>query len=139
METPERAGAGVIKTADSPNIVPASPYSGIRREISEDDLQSPAVQRILLGEVDKLESRVGELESVVARFHISDKRAAVLEEKLKNSNAGEILYSFCLTVGSVIIGFSSILWTHGYGPIAIFIGGALLVGGIVSKVITWHS
>ena len=36
------------------SYIPSSPYSLIKREISETDLESPAVQRILLGEVDKL-------------------------------------------------------------------------------------
>lgn len=136
---PEKPTSEAIVGTTDQNAVPSTPYSSLKREISEEDLDSPVVQRILLGEVDKLESKVSNLESYVEKFHATDKKAAVLEEKLKTVNADEVLYSFCLTIGSVIIGLSSILQEHGYGKIAIVVGTALLIGAIASKVIKWRS
>jgi len=107
--------------------VPNSPYSRIRREISEEDIATPAVQRILLGEVDKLQSQVSSLELIESRYHITDKQAAVLEEKLRSVNSHEVLYSLCLTIGSAIIGLSSAVWDSGHGWISIAIG-SILVG-----------
>lgn len=137
-EIPEEAGENAVKTV-AQSIVPRSPYSRIRREISEEDLASPAVQKILLGEVDKLQSQVCELELIESRFHVTDKKAAVLEEKLKAVNSHEVLYSLCLTIGSAVIGASSIIWNSGYGWIAIAIGSILVVGGIVSRGMKWRS
>jgi hypothetical protein len=137
-EIPEEAGKNVVETA-AQSIVPNSPYSRIRREISEEDLASPAVQRILLGEVDKLQSQVTELQEIESQFHSVDKKAAILEEKLKAVNSHEVLYSLSLTIGSIIIGLSSMIWEKGYGWAAIAIGSILVVGGIASRVIKWHS
>lgn len=138
-EIPEKPDKTAVEGTAQQNTVPASPYAGIKRQISEDDLQSPAVQRILLGEVDKLESKVMSLEMYVERFHVSDKKAAILEEKLKSVKADEILYGMCLTIGSAVIGLSSMVWSIGYGGIAIAVGSVLLIGGLISKVVKWRS
>jgi hypothetical protein len=137
-EVPEEAGRDVVTTTPQ-SIVPSSPYSRIRREISEEDLASPAVQRILLGEVDKLQSQVALLEITESNFHMVNIKSAVLEEKLKAVNSHEVLYSLSLSIGSVIIGLSSMVWDKGYGWIAIAVGSVLVVGGIVSRVIKWRS
>lgn len=129
---------GSIKVPTDSNI-PTSPYSLINRQISETDLQSPAVQRILLGEVDKLQYRVMTLERIEEQFHAVDKKCAVLEEKIKALASREILYSFCLTIGAIIIGLSSIVWNEGYGWVAIIIGSSLVVGAVLSKLIKWRS
>ncbi|MBU0914151.1 MAG: hypothetical protein KKF22_16585 [Gammaproteobacteria bacterium] len=138
-EIPEKPDKSVTEDHEQLNTVPVSPYAGIKRQISEEDLQSPAVQRILLGEVDKLERKVGYLEMFIDRYHISDKKAAILEEKLKSVRADEVLYGLCLTIGSAIIGLSSMVWSIGYGGIVIVIGSVLLLGGLISKVIKWRS
>lgn len=120
------------------SYIPTSPYSLIKREISETDLQSPAVQRILLGEVDKLQYRVVNLERIEGQFHAVDKKCEVLEEKIKSLTSQEVLYGFCLTVGAVIIGLSSLVWKDGYGWVAISIGSSLIVGAVLSKAIKWR-
>ena len=118
--------------------VPASPYSQIRREISEKDLESPAVQRLLLGEVDRLKYQVEKLEAVERQFHLIDKKCSVQEEKIKALMSQEVLYGFCLTVGAAIMGLSSLVWEKGAGWSAIFIGLALIIGAVLSKVIKWR-
>lgn len=133
---PKKAGKDTVELG-TPDVIPSSPYTNIQREISEQDLQTPAVQRILLGEVDKLQNKVDSLELVQNQFHNIDKKAAILEEKLKSTNAHEILYTFSLTIGSVIIGLSPTLWStkNNHGIIALIVGAILIVGGIASKVI----
>jgi hypothetical protein len=128
--------------------IPVSPYSNIQRSITEDDLKAPAVQRILLSEVDKLESKTYSLEtslkeSILANnslrdmFHTVDKEKSILEEKLKTNKAQEVLYSFCLTSGSIIIGLSKIVWNQGLGGIFLALGLFLIIGGLVTKIIKW--
>ena len=136
LKIPEKEGASAIEGRPPQNTVPASPYSGIDRKISEEDLQSPAVQRILLGEVDKLESKVSQLDYYVEQFHIKDKEVVRLEEKLKAAKSGEVLATFTLTVGSAAVGLSFSL-TNGKIE-ALFLGLALWIGTILAKVIKWH-
>lgn len=130
------------------NSIPSSPYSNIKREISEEDLQSKAVQRILLGEVDKLENRCLLLENKLAKTNIEyselqntyqqrDKEKAILDEKLKKSKSQEILYSFCLAAGSVVIGFAKAVWDKGLGEEFLTLGIFLIIGGIITKAVQW--
>jgi len=128
--------------------VPSNPYSNLKREISEEDLKSPAVQRILLGEVDKLENKSLLLEdqltvkstdysTLQSKFYQIDKEKSILEEKLKKSKSQEILYSFCLAAGSVIIGFAKMVWDKGLGEIFLVLGVFLIIGGIITKAVQW--
>lgn len=118
--------------------IPPNPYSQISRQISEADLDSPVIKRILLSEVDKLQYRIANLENTEEQFHVVDKERAVLLEKIKALSSQEVLYGFCLTVGSIIIGLSSIVWSDGYGWIPIVVGASLVVGAVLSKVIKWR-
>lgn len=146
-EVPRNDGAKELKSTAS--SIPTSPYSNIKREISEEDLKSPALQRILLSELDKLENRNLELENIVSvninifntlkdNYHATDKQKEVLEEKLKNHKSQEILYSFCLTSGSIIIGLAKLVWAEGYGELFLGIGLFLIIGGILSKAVKWN-
>ena len=136
----------------SPNIlgqtIPLSPYTNIQRSITDDDLQSKAVQRILLSEVDKLESRnqmlddklnlkIDEIGILYDKFHSIDKEKSILDEKLKTNKSQEVLYSFCLTSGSIIIGLAKTVWENGLGPIFLGIGFFLILGGLITKIVKW--
>lgn len=145
-EVQKDEGASIVARRD--NIVPVSPYSNIKREINEEDFQSPAVQRILLGEVDKLENRCLMLDdklneknidylSLQNVYHQRDKEKSILDEKLKKSKSQEILYSFCLAAGSVVIGFAKVVWDKGLGEIFLILGVFLIIGGIITKAIQW--
>jgi len=134
VNVPEKPTDRAIERETLP-VIPGNPYSRINREISESDLESPAVQRILLGEVDKLQSKVDDLQNFKSNYHESDKKCAILEEKVKSMNSGEILYSICLTMGSILIGLSTAIWSTGHGWISIVLGGLLIISGIASKVV----
>lgn len=145
-EVQKDEGSSIPLRRDS--SIPSSPYSNIKREITEEDLQSKAVQRILLGEVDKLENRCLLLENRVDeisatydelqnKFHERDKEKAILDEKLKKSKSQEILYSFCLAAGSVVIGFAKAVWDKGLGEEFLTLGIFLIIGGIITKAVQW--
>lgn len=140
---------GAKEVVSTFNAIPVSPYSNIKREITEEDLKSPAVQRILLSEVDKLENRTLDLEDILKNntedfnslkdnYHSADKKNGILEEKFKTSKSQEILYSFCLTSGSIIIGLSKTVWDQGLGGIFLGIGFFLIIGGLISKAVKWR-
>lgn len=115
------------------SYIPGKPYSKLRRELSDEELTNPAVQKLLLSEIDKLEMRVSELELVERKFHQIDKEKSVLEERGKTLNAMEVLYSFCLAIGSGLLGLASSSKFEDNGWIFLVFGGVLIIGGILSK------
>lgn len=132
FEIPEQPGASAVVT-NSPSTIPNSPYGRINREISEEDLNNPALQRVLLSQLDQKESRVNELEEMATDFHKIDKQCAVQNEKLKALKSHNVLYSFCLSIGSVIIGITTSVWDEGYGLITLVIGSLLIIGSFLSS------
>ena len=139
METPEVDKDTGKNFENIPeNYIPGKPYSKLRRELSNEDLSNPAVQKLLINEIDKLEFRVSELEIIEKQFHETDKSNAVLEEKIKTTNSLEILYSFCLSIGSGLLGLSSLFEINKNGWIFILVGGILIIGGILSKYAKWN-
>lgn len=120
------------------NYIPGKPYSRLRRELSEEDLTNPAVQKLIISDIDKLESRITDLEDFQEKFHKADKDKAVLEEKMKAHNSHDILYSFCLSAGSGLLGAASLFKIKEEGWIFLVLGGILIIGGILSKYIKWN-
>lgn len=139
MDTPEiDKDTNSSKEADKANYIPGKPYSKLRRELSEDDLSNPAVQKLLINEIDKLEIRVSDLELVEKKFYEADKSKAVLEEKIRTHNAMDVLYSFCLSIGSGLMGMASLYKINEYGWILLIAGLILIIGGIFSKRVKWN-
>lgn len=139
---------GALELTNNSNVIPLSAYTNLKRGISEEDLNTPAVQKILLSELDKLESRIDEKDILLNQksidflelkesYHLIDKEKAVLDEKFKTSTSQEVLYSFCIAAGSAIIGFSKVVWDQGYGALFIVVGLFLITGGIISKAVKW--
>jgi hypothetical protein len=139
METPEiEKDSGKNKEENQSSYIPGKPYSKLRRELSDDELSNPAVQKLLISEIDKLELRVAELAVCEKNYYEVDKGKAVLEEKLKVHSSQEILYSFCLSIGSAIMGLSSLVKLNETGWIFLLVGGLLIIGGILSKLVKWN-
>lgn len=114
------------------STIPSSPYTNVKRELSEEELKSPVVQKLLLSEHDRMAEEIAALKGYVDDYHKKDKENAILSEKLKYSNSTEILYSFCLTGGSALAGISSLYWDK-YGYILLLIGFGFIIGGVISK------
>ncbi len=121
------------KKTETHNEVPNSPYSGIKRVLTEEDLNNIAIKKLILSENDRLERRVLELEITEKKFHIVDKEKAVLEEKTTKNNSFEILYSSSLSIGSVLAGISGIFWDK-QGYLLLILGLVLMAGGIFAKI-----
>ena len=110
--------------------------STARRELSDKELLSPAVQKLLLDEIDRLEEDNTELSGYRGRFHEADKKAAILEQKGKISIAHEIISLSCITVGGAALGYAPAVWENQpSGYISLIFGAVLVVGGIVAKAV----
>lgn len=81
------------------------PFSRLNRVLTEEDLKSPGVRKMLIGQLDEYEQCKGELSDYRDRFHAKDKEAAILTEKIAGFITFEWLYSLLLTLGSILIGF----------------------------------
>jgi hypothetical protein len=119
------------------NYVPGKPYSKLGRELTDEDLRNPAVQKLLLNEIDKLEIIQAKYEDLQNNFHIVDKEKSILEEKLKVNASNEIIYSFCLAAGSAILSLATLSQLQGLWWIFVVVGSILIIGGILSKFIRW--
>jgi hypothetical protein len=111
-------------------------FSKLATELTDDELSSPGVQKMLLAEISRLESAVMYSESYKDRYHNADKDREVLKEKEKTFIFSEILYSVSLTLGAALIGLTPSIKSSEVSPTIIGIVGFLLVGGaIVAKVV----
>lgn len=104
------------------------PLSGLSRVLSEANLDSVGVRKMLLGQMDEFESCKSKLKEIEIGYHQKDKEAAVLSEMLKNYKSFDGTFSCLLTVGSILIGY------YASQP---EIGWVLLVVGIVSVIIAF--
>lgn len=110
--------------------------SSLRRELSDKELLSPAVQKLLLDEIDRLEEENTELAGYRSQFHSADKDAAVLRQKQATSIAHEIISMSCITVGGAALGYAPSVWVaQPTGAIALAFGVVLVFGGIVAKAV----
>lgn len=111
-------------------------FAKLRRELSEEELSSPAVQRLLLDDIERLERQAFELTNYRNRFYETDKRTAVLEQRVKKSVASEIVFGVCLCVGAAALGYAPYVWNNQpSGYVSIAFGLVLIIGGIVSRLV----
>lgn len=83
---------------------------------------------MLLDRVDSAELECGDLKAFVSLYHEADKKAAVLEEKLKRTTAVEILCGAGFSLGGILIGVAPSLFdTHPFGGSTVLITGAVFV------------
>jgi len=139
-----------METPEQPDLEPKEPppgtptptpkirrsLSSVRRELSEEELASPAVQRLLLDELERLDKENAELCQYRDGYHASDKQIGILQARLAIHKAFEILSAGCLTVGAAALGYAPALWQQQpAGWIAIAFGIVLIAAGIAAKVV----
>lgn len=109
-------------------------FLNLRRQLTESELANSGVQKLLLDQLDRADSECESLTGYVERFHEADKRAAVLEEKLRTQTAFEIIVAAAIAIGSAIIGLAPSLWDKSStGPITLIIGFLLVLGAVIAR------
>jgi hypothetical protein len=138
-QTTQTKGTNSQIPAHTAGTVPASgrqAFRDIRRQLTDHDLASPGVQKLLLDELERSEAQCEILNGYVERFHIADKRAAVLEEKNRTVVALEVVFGVGVGVGCAIIGLSPLLWPQQpNGWIALAVGVLLVLGTSIARVV----
>jgi hypothetical protein len=129
---PDEVGSQLIREEEVPKSHTA--LSRLTRELSDDDLKSPGVQKLLLELLAEAEKEVAALKSFRANYHEADKRNGVLEEKLKKHTALEIASIAMLAVGGGIMGLAPKMWSQQpAGWVLLITGAVLVIGGIATK------
>ncbi|WP_146222854.1 hypothetical protein [Pantoea sp. AG1095] len=112
-------------------------FSNLRRELTDDELTSASVQRMLLDELERLDSECDNLRLVREKFHSCDKRVGVLEERFKAKVSLEIMHVTCFLLSGSALGYAASNW--GAQPtvsiLALIFGGVLAIAGVVAKVV----
>jgi hypothetical protein len=111
-------------------------FSKLRRELTEDELASAAVQRLLLDEIERLEREVVELSHYRKGFYEKDKQSAILEQRVNKTLASEMIFGVCLCVGAAALGYAPAVWNNQpSGYISIAFGLILIIGGAISRLV----
>jgi hypothetical protein len=131
---PDEAGSKPITTEEAPKSHRA--FSRLKRELSDDELNSPGVQKLLLDYLAQADEEITTLKSFRDRFYETDKKNGILQEKLTANDAAEVVSTGSIAVGAAALGYAPSLWTsQPTGWLALTFGAVLTVVGISAKVI----
>ena len=111
-------------------------YGNLVRGLTSEELAQSGTQKLILNDLAKAESRVKELEPIREKYYLLLSEKMVLEEKLAKTKRSDILYSFCITSGGIIVGLGKIYYetSSGLCAVMITIGALLILGGILFKI-----
>lgn len=111
-------------------------FGEIKRQLSDEDLKSPGVQKLLLDDLERAESECEIMQGYIERYHDADKRAAVLEERVRSGTAIEIMFGVGVGLGGTIMGLAPMFWSdQPKGYIALIIGGLLICGASIARMV----
>lgn len=120
--------------------VPASgrrqAFRDIRRQLTDEDLANPGVQRIILDELERADEQCEVLQTYVNRFHDADKRAAILEVSARNQRAIDVFFGVGVGLGGTLMGLAASVWQEGWlGLIVLAVGIVLVLGAVVARAV----
>jgi hypothetical protein len=141
--TREPVATTTVSQSNSEQVAPTGErqvFRALRRQLSDEDLTNPGVQKLILHMLEQAESDRDEAEGFRQRFHDSDKEVAVLEEKGKTVKAVDIAYGVGTGLGGVMMGAAFYFWGKSppenlSGGIIFCFGLVLFIGGVLIKVI----
>jgi hypothetical protein len=111
-------------------------FRGIVRQLTDEELRNPGVQKLLLDNLETAETRCAELSAYADRYYDADKRVAVLLEKLNLDRTTEVAFGVGVGLGSAIMGLSPLFWkTQPGGALVLVLGTLLVAGGIAARVV----
>ena len=132
---PEESGSKPVTAEEAPK--PHRAFSRLKRELSDEELNSSGVQKLLLDILAQAEDEIAALKSFRDKFYEADKRIGVLEEKGRVHIAAEVLSTGAIAVGAAALVYAPSVWSTEptTGAIALAFGAVLTLIGIAAKVI----
>jgi len=128
---PDEAGSHPIAAEEAPKSRRA--LSRLKRELSDDELSSTGVQKLLLENLLVAEDDNERLKSALEKYQEVHTENAVLKEKLLIHTAAELISDGTLIVGSLALGAVPSVWNHPAGWVFISGGAILIVIGSIAK------
>jgi hypothetical protein len=134
-------------TEPQPDESGASPVSGVsaktrkalsrlKRELSEEELGTTGVQKMLIAEVERLDEENNALIHYRDRYYEAATKLAVSFVKLNEKRAAEIISTACIAIGGVVLGYVPALSeANNHSRMGIIVGAVLIVAGIAAKVV----
>ncbi len=112
-------------------------FGAIRRQLTDEELQSAAVQKLLLDMLDEAEAERDEYKAYVEAFHTADKKASVLSERLNADRSIEVFFGAGMSIGGVLCGLTPFFWALDtlYGIMCGIVGLALVGAACVGRMI----
>jgi serine phosphatase RsbU (regulator of sigma subunit) len=109
-------------------------FSRLKRELTQDEMCEPGVQKMILQDHERIEGENRELQAFRDKYYDASAKLAVLETERRRSVAWEVLSSGCLAIGAAAIGFAPVMWSSQPGGwYALMFGAVVLLIGIVSR------
>jgi hypothetical protein len=131
---PDEVGSKPIESEEAPKSHRA--FSRVKRELSDEDLAAPGVQKLLLESLAQGEEEIAALKSFRDKYYEASKNNAVLEENRKVHIAAEILSTGTIAIGAAALVYGASEWSHQPdGALAVAFGAVLTLVGILAKVI----
>jgi len=132
---PDELGSKPISEEETPKSHRA--FSRLKRELSDEDLNSPGVQKLLLEYLAQAEEEIASLKSFRDKYYEADKRNGALEEKHKVYVAAEVLSTGTIAVGAAAFVYGAAIPTTNQptAALATAFGAVLTLVGILAKVI----
>ena len=109
-----------------------------RRQLTEEELSTPAARRFLIFEIERLDQECADHRPYIEQYHEQRVTIATLQEKIYKSRWSEILSTLCLTIGSIGLGAApsylsvTSLQADGYALLGLSV--VLVLGGIASRI-----
>jgi len=133
-ESGSKPVAAAVTAEESPKTHRA--FSRLKRELSDEELNSSGVQKLLLDILAQTEDEVATLKSFRDKFYEADKRNGVLEEKWKVHIRAEVISTGTVAAGAAALVYAASVWSmQPTAGIALAAGIVLTLTGIGAKVI----
>lgn len=112
-------------------------FRDVRRQLSDEELTNPGVQKLLLDILQESDDERDRLTPYIDRYHEADKTAEVLREKIRTNTAIEVFFGVGVGLGGAIIGLTPFFWDNSpaHGAITGIVGFFLMTGSTVGRLL----
>jgi hypothetical protein len=110
-------------------------WSQLKRDLTDEELASPAAVKMLLDEVERLERENAELFGYRERYHEADKTSAILREQQKTNLSADIVFTAAITLGGVLLGLLQSVSNPTTSRKLLGLGVLMVVVGVAAKFI----